>query len=149
MRDTHRVMSEESTTPDLVALMRRLFEAAERDDFDAAMRFFASDAVWESMGLGTRFEGVAAIRGHFEDWRGAYEEYEMELEEVLDLGNGVVFATLAQGGRPAGSTGRVRVREARVATWVDGMFARTTTYLDIDEARAAAERLAEERGRDV
>jgi hypothetical protein len=29
--------------------------------------------------------------------------------------------------------------------WADGLIERTTAFLDIDEARAAAERLAEER----
>jgi hypothetical protein len=33
-----------------------------------------------------------------------------------------------------------------VVTWIDGLIERTTNYFDIDEARAAAERLAEERG---
>ena len=35
---------------------------------------------------------------------------------------------------------------AAVGIWVDGKNVRTTNYTDIDEARAAAERLAEERG---
>jgi hypothetical protein len=30
--------------------------------------------------------------------------------------------------------------------WEDGLIVRVTNYTDIDEARAAAERLAEERG---
>jgi hypothetical protein len=30
--------------------------------------------------------------------------------------------------------------------WADGLIERVTTFLDIDEARAAAERLAQERG---
>jgi hypothetical protein len=37
------------------------------------------------------------------------------------------------------------MRYAVVATWVDGMIERFTTYTNIDEGRAAAERLAEER----
>jgi len=39
------VVPEESTTPDLVELVRRLDEAANRLDFDAAMSFYAPDAV--------------------------------------------------------------------------------------------------------
>jgi hypothetical protein len=39
------------------------------------------------------------------------------------------------------------VRFAGVTTWVDGLVVRNTIYYDIvKEARAAAERLAEERG---
>jgi hypothetical protein len=33
-----------------------------------------------------------------------------------------------------------------VVTWIDGKISRFTVYPDIDEARAAAERLAESRG---
>jgi hypothetical protein len=51
-----------------------------------------------------------------------------------------------QNARPVHSTGFVRIRYAAVTKWVDGMMARITNYSDVDEARAAAERLAEERG---
>ena len=95
-------------------------------------------------GLGT-FEGRDAIRGFFEDWIGAYEQIEDETEEILDLGNGVGFQVVTQRARPAGSTGEVHLRFARVAQWVEGMIERVTTYYDTDEARAAAERPAEKR----
>jgi uncharacterized protein (TIGR02246 family) len=89
-------MSEESTTPDLVELFRRSVEAVNRRDFDAVMSFYAPDSVFEAVtGLGTH-EGTAAIRAFFEDWIGAYEKFEVELEEVWDLGNGVVFAEVVQ-----------------------------------------------------
>jgi hypothetical protein len=58
----------------------------------------------------------------------------------------VTFPVIIQKGRPVGSTAHVRYRIAQVNTWVDGMIVRSTGYNDIDEARAAAERLAEERG---
>jgi hypothetical protein len=51
-----------------------------------------------------------------------------------------------QHARPIGSTAPVQAREALVTEWVEGWAVRVTVYLDIDEARAAAERLAEERG---
>jgi ketosteroid isomerase-like protein len=140
-------MPEESTTPDLVELTRVVFEAVGRRDFDAVLRFFAPDAVYDMSAMGTgTFEGHVAIRNLWEDWWGAYEEYESELEECQDRGNGVVFAVVRQDARPAGSTGRVQQRPAFVSEWAEGMIARTTVYYDIDEARAAAERLAEERG---
>ena len=139
-------MSEDSTTPDLVELTRRAFEAANRRDFDVLMSFFASDAVWEGAGLGTTFEGLAAIRGFWEDWFPSYGELGIEQEEILDLGNGVVFAVLIQKARLVGGSGEVRLRYAAVGVWADGLVVRVTNYTDVDEARAAAERLAEERG---
>jgi uncharacterized protein (TIGR02246 family) len=138
-------MSEESTTPDVVELTHRANEAANRRDFDALLSFFAPDAVLDLSHRGMpSVEGVAAIRDFFEDWFQAYEEFAVELEEVHDLGNGVVFAVVRQNARPAGSAGRVRQREGWVLVWVEGLTVRMTTYGDIDEARAAAERLAEE-----
>ena len=139
-------MAEESTTPDLVELVRRSVQAASDRDLDWVLTHYAPDAVWDMspLGMGT-FEGVEAIRGFMEDWLGAYEEYAMEAEEIVDLGNGVSFAVILQKGRLVGSSGEVRLTYASTGVWVNGVMTRVTNYGDIDEARAAAERLAKER----
>jgi ketosteroid isomerase-like protein len=139
-------MPDESTTPDLVELTRRFLEAANRRDFDAMQSFFATDAVWEGGGLASTFEGVAAIRGFWQEWFGSYEDSEIKPEQVLDLGHGVILGVARQDSRPVGSTGRVQMRMAVISEWVEGMVVRVVVSFDIDEARAAAERLAEERG---
>ena len=139
-------MSEESTTPDLVELTRGLIDATNRGDVDAVMSFYGPRAVWESPPLGTSFKGAAAIRRFFEDWIGTYEDFEMRSEQVLDLGAGVGFAVIRQNGRPARGTGRVQTRMAVTSQWADGKIVRATVDYDVDEARAATERLAEERG---
>ncbi len=139
-------MADESTTPDLVALQTRLADAGSRRDLDAIMAFYAPDGVWDMspMGMGV-FDGQAAARGFIEDWFASYEEYELEAEETLDLGNGVGLRILIQKGRPVGSSGEVQLRYAAVSVWDDGKIVRMTNYNDIDEARAVAERLAQER----
>jgi ketosteroid isomerase-like protein len=143
-RDTWRAMSEESATPDLVELSRRLGEAINRRDFDAVEGFYAPQAAYRRTELGT-FEGAAAIRGLLEDMASSYEEFEGDAEEILDLGNGVTFAVLRARGRPVGSSAEVRIRWAAWALWTECLIERETAYMDIDEARAAAERLAAER----
>ena len=137
-------MTEESTTPDPVELVGRAFEAANRRDLDAVASSFAEDATFDGRALGDHFEGRAAIRSFLETWFGTYEELEFGLEEIRDLGNGVVFAVVVQNGRPAGSAGHLRQREGWVLV-VRGLIARLTIS-EVDEARAAAERLAESRG---
>ena|SRR5690242_18719213 len=139
-------MTEKSTSPDLIELGSRFLEAANRRDLDAMVSFFAPDAVWEGMALRTTLEGVAAIRGFWQDWLVSYEEFWLEPEEMLDLGNGVAFGVVILRGRPVGGSGEVQMRYASVFEWVDGLIVRATFYLDIDAARAAAQRLAEERG---
>ena len=140
-------MPEESTTPDLVELARRSVEAASGRDLDAIMTWYTPDVVWDMspLGMGT-FEGKAAVREFMEDWLASYEDWELRALEVQDLGNAVTFGVLVQKGRPVGSSGEVELRYASVNEWQDGKLARITNYGDIDEARAAAERLAEERG---
>jgi ketosteroid isomerase-like protein len=105
------------------------------------MRFLDRSAV----GLAV-IEGREAIRSFFEEWTGAYDEYEVELEKFRDLGNGVFFQALLQQGRPRGTGESVQLRFAFVVTTEDGLVVdRQASYTDIDEGRAAAERLAEER----
>jgi ketosteroid isomerase-like protein len=140
-------MAEKSMTTDLVKRWRQAAEATERGDFDAVVSVYASDAVWDASlaGVGT-FEGLPAIRSFLEEWIGEYQEYHYEQEAGLDLGNGVVFVVGRVDGRPAGSTGRVRERWAFTSVWAAGVVVRVMVDNDIDEARAAAERLAQERG---
>jgi hypothetical protein len=109
---------------------------------------FAPDAVWNAASAGGLigvWEGREAIRGVFEDWFGAYEDYDAKADEVRDLGNGVTFGVTLHRARPKGSSGFVELRSAAVTIWRDGLIERFTTYTDIDQARAAAERLAKER----
>ena len=112
------------------------------------MRLFAPDAALDvTRGAGVAPQGRAAIRRFVQDWMAAYEELEWMPEELLDVGNGVVFGVVSQQGRPVGVSGYVQQREAWVWVWVESLTLSLTTYpeADIDEARAAAERLAEER----
>ena len=139
-------MSDESTTQDLVELTRHAFEAANRRDIDAVMSFFATDAVTAGQ-VWNLFEGRAAIRGFFEDWFGSFAELRFEVEEFVVLDDRVVLVVVSQDGRPVGANSPLHQREGWTICWsADGLILRLTTYADIDEARAAAERLAEERG---
>jgi len=139
-------MAEESTTPDLVALTRLAFEAANQRDIDAVMSFFAPDAVFEGRALGDIFEGHA-IRAFVEGWWGSFAEVRYQVEGFVVLDDGVVLAVVNQEGRPFGVDGQVHQREGWAICWsVDGLIRRVTVHADIDEARAAAERLAKERG---
>jgi ketosteroid isomerase-like protein len=137
-------MPEKSTTPDPVELVRKQLEALDRRDLDGVMSSVAEDAVFEGR-FGDFFEGRAAIRGLVEDWFSPWEELDFELEEGSDLGGAVVFAVVIQDGCPVGGDGRFRQREGWVYLWVGGSMARLTTS-EVDEARAAAKRLAQERG---
>jgi ketosteroid isomerase-like protein len=140
-------VSEESTTPDLVELMNTMFEADSDQDLDGVMSFYDLDAVWDlgDVGLGT-FEGRAAIRAFVADWWAIWRGHDVEVQEILDLGKGVVYADVREVSQILGSDRQVEQRRAWVSLWAQGKIVRVAVYLDIDVARAAAERLAEEMG---
>ncbi len=139
-------MSEESTTPDLVELVRQAFDAGNRHDVDAIMGFHTPGAVWDlsDQGLGT-FEGVAAIRGWVEDWFGTWADLHLDVLDVVDLGHGVAFSRVREEGRLPDGGGHVEQQRGWVILGDQGKIARTEIYLDIGAGCAAAERLAEER----
>ena len=139
-------MPDEPTTPDLAELAQRLADAINAGDIDAAMSFCAHDAVYDARRVGLRLEGREAIRGFLEEWSGVYGELKMEVREGRDLGHGVGFAVVSQRGRLPNTTAWVQEAFPLVSIWADGLIQHTASYTDIDKARAAAERLAQERG---
>jgi ketosteroid isomerase-like protein len=146
-RDTPRTMSEESTPPDLVELTRHAVESGAAGDVDATLSHYTSESVWDlsRVGLG-EYTGIESIRRFVTDWIGLYEELRVDVREVLDLGGCVTLAVVHMDGRLVGSTAQVAVDYASVVTWSDAAIVRVTHYSDIEDARAAAERLAEELG---
>ena len=118
-----------------------------RGDLDGVMSLFAADAVYDMSAAGLEtFEGAEAIRGFIEDWHRSWEDCRYEEEELLDLGHGVVLSVHREGGRLVGGKGRVEQRVAHLNISANGKIEWLKHFTDIDEARAAAERLAEERG---
>jgi ketosteroid isomerase-like protein len=137
-------MTAESTTPDLVENVRVMLDAADRADFDAVLAFYAADAVWVMASMDVAFEGVEAIRGLWEDWYGLYEDFRVGRPDIRDLGNGVVMAISRVGGRLRGS-GELSQDLAMIYEWSHGQVVRVTG-IRAENGRAAAERLAKERG---
>ena len=138
-------MSQESTNLDLIERARVGMEAFGRGDFDVALSFFTRDAVWDMKG-GETFEGIAAIRAFFDGFYGQFESFAVEHEEIRDLGGEVMLVVNTMSGHPLGATVEVRQRGGFVIEGKGGFAERLTAYTDIDDARAAAERLAKERG---
>jgi ketosteroid isomerase-like protein len=140
-------VSEESTTdPD--EAIRRFVDAVNRRDIDTIRASVSPDLEWDTsrMGLVPAFTGRDAIRRVLEDWGRVYEDFGEVSREYRDLGNGVGLLTVVYRGRPRGGSRFLELRVADVVVWEDGFIQRMTTYPDIDEGRAAAERLAQERG---
>jgi len=140
-------MSEESTAPDPVDSTRQLHRLLNRRDLDAVTELFAPGSVWDASrwGLGSH-QAPTSLRRFLQDWIGSFDVYELTLEKIQDLGNNVVFAVFFHAADLHGGGGSLRVRSSAVLDWGGGQLVGLTSYRDMDEARAAARRLAQERG---
>jgi ketosteroid isomerase-like protein len=138
-------MAEESGTPDPTELVRLVAEALNRRDFDAAERCFAPTVRLVTAASGT-VEGREAVRGLLEDIVGTYETFAIDDEEMRSLGSEVVLAMFVIRGCMAGTSVELKSPFATVSVAVDGLIESYTHYTDPAEARAGAERLAQERG---
>jgi hypothetical protein len=117
-------VNEEFSVPDPVDQVRQFVEAANRvaanrGELDAVPSYLARDSVWDTsrVGIGV-FEGVATIRRFLEDWFGSYEELQVVIDELLDVGSGVVLTVTRQMARPVGTTGYIQQREGWVWVWL-------------------------------
>lgn len=110
------------------------------------MAFFGPESTVDMRGVGLgMYAGLPAIRQFFEWWIGSSDEIEFRLEDVQGLGDGVVFASVRQNARPTGTKEFLRLRYAAVYLWVEGVAVQVTHYRDLEQARGAAEALAESR----
>jgi ketosteroid isomerase-like protein len=139
-----QAVSQEPTTPDL-ELVRRMIEADTFDEWARiAERFFARDALWEAIGERT-FKGREAIVDFVGDYWSTWDDHHHYVEESVDLGDGVIWGIIREHGRIKGSDTYIEARWAFVSLLIEGRCVRFAGYTDLDEGRAAAERLAKDR----
>lgn len=130
------VMSREN-----VEVVRAMWAAYAQGDFEASLEPYAEETVWDD----TRYRPDGAVhlgRGAVVEvartWRGAWDDYEVEAEDVLDAGGDTVAVVLRETGRGKGGGIEMTNRWGVVTTVRDGRIAHTTVYRDPDEALAAA-----------
>jgi ketosteroid isomerase-like protein len=127
-------MSEEN-----VEIIRRMYEAFYRGDFDDALAFFnpevevdASMRVDEGVG-----HGRDAVYAMVARWVGAWDEWREEIEEMRDLGGQVLVAS-KQHGRAKGSGIEVEAHYAVLYEMSGDKIAPLTIYSEVAEALEAA-----------
>jgi ketosteroid isomerase-like protein len=88
-------------TIDKEAIVRRMLDDYLRGDFEQALSAFAEDVEWrDQFGIYHGREGVAQS---VSKWAGTWDEFRMEVAEVLDAGGQDVLVILRQSGRGRGS----------------------------------------------
>ena len=97
-RDNARAMSEEN-----VEVVRALWEAYARDDFDRVLSYCDPYLVMVTLEEGPVY-GLDASRQNYERWRDAWDDPEIAVEEILGAGDRVfVSARFRARGRASGA----------------------------------------------
>ena len=127
-----------------VDIIRRAFEEFSRGGWEPLMgTVWAPEIVWNMAptgipGLGI-YRGFDGLRSSFEDWFSTFpfEEWEQEVEEVIDCGEHVVVLT-RQRGRGSASGAVAELEYAQVVKFRGQKVVRVDVYLDRGQALRAA-----------
>lgn len=127
-------MSEEN-----VAIVRRMYDAHDRGDADAALACFDPEVVMDASHrvdgrVGHGREELVAI---LTEWLETWNDFREEIEEVRDLGHRVLVIS-TQRGRGRGSTIEWENRFAMLYEVQGGKITRWTVYDDLHQALKAA-----------
>ncbi|MEK6328586.1 MAG: nuclear transport factor 2 family protein [Actinomycetota bacterium] len=128
-----------------VEIFRRAFKQFTREGWEPLMgTVWDSEIVWNMSptgipGLGT-YRGFDELRSFFEDWFGAFpfEEWEQELDEVIDCGEQIVVALTRQRGHGSTSGAVTQLEYAQVIKFRGGKVVEVDIYLDRARALEAA-----------
>ena len=127
-----------------VEVFRRAFEAFTRGGWEPLFgTIWAPEIVWDMSpagiaGLGA-YHGYDELRSFFEDWFSTFpfDDWEQELDDVIDCGDEVIVALTRQRGRGTASGVSVELQYAQVITFREGKIVRSVVYTDRDQALEA------------
>jgi ketosteroid isomerase-like protein len=84
------------------------------------------------------YPGLEGAKEFLADWSAAWEEWELDLEELLDADEGRVLAIVRQRGRSKATGLAVEMHFAQLWTVRDGKQVRMEMYAEAAEGRRAA-----------
>jgi ketosteroid isomerase-like protein len=93
---------------------------------------------WSAWPGRPEFHGHDGFREFFAEWTDAYEEWTLEVESIIDAGNGRVVVAARQRGRLRGSDSWVALRAGLLYTVESGLLVRAEVYVSPEEALEAA-----------
>jgi ketosteroid isomerase-like protein len=122
-----------------VEIVRRVIEAAQRGDWDAAIAEYDEAVVLDQSRMpgGGIYYGREGVRDFYVSWVGAWDDFRIKLERVEGVGNRVVDINEVSG-TGKGSGAPVKMRTGNVWTLNHGRVVRHVGYPDAAEALEAA-----------
>lgn len=126
-----------------VEIVRRVYDAlADPGEditalWDPEVEFDVSRDIWGAVVGGGHYRGVEGVRQWMLDLYAAWEQMDIDVEELIDAGDDVV-AVIRVAGRGRVSGIEIEYRPAGVWTIRDGRIARVVWFADRDAALEAA-----------
>jgi ketosteroid isomerase-like protein len=129
-------MSEEN-----VEIVRRMYDAWNRGDFEAALSYIHPDVEWsdppDNPGART-WRGHEGVQGALTAWMGAWEDYRYELRELINCGDDRVLVAGWQTGRGKGSGVEISEENFSVFSVSEGKVVKQRMFRHRAEALQAA-----------
>jgi ketosteroid isomerase-like protein len=122
-------------------VVREMFDAYLRGDFETSLEQFADDVEWETV-FGERFRGREGVAESVRKFSGTWLDYRLELEDALEAGDRVV-AIIRQSGRGKGSGAAVESRMGWLFEIRDGKIVGLRMFEEPEQALVAAGLAAE------
>jgi ketosteroid isomerase-like protein len=121
-----------------VEVVRRMWDAFLRRDFDEALATFDPDVEWDGTNLpdGTISRGHQAIVDHSARWFAMWDDWTIEIGEIVDVDDNVVVFIRERGRSKTGI--EMDERHAEVYTLKDGRIVRRRGFSDPSQALDAA-----------
>lgn len=118
-----------------VAVVRGMWEAFLRSDFETALSAFDADVEWDGTNLpdGTVSRGLDAVVDHMTRWAEMWEIWEVELEDVIDAGENRVIVFFRERGRSKAGLD-VNERHSDLYVTTHGKITYRKGFSDADEA---------------
>jgi len=126
-----------------VEVVREMWAAYARGDFEASLGAYAEDAVWDDTNYrpdGAVHVGLEALVDLVRTWREAWEweTYKVEVEQLHETADGRVAVVLCETGRGRGGGVELTNRWGLVGTVHGGRITHTMVYREPEDALAAA-----------
>jgi ketosteroid isomerase-like protein len=124
---------------DVVAATFRKFKATQRPT-----GFTTPDWVWDMSAFrgwpeNEQYQGDDAFMEFFAKWTEPYDQWDLEIEELVDADDDRVVIIIRQRGRLRGADSWVELRYGTVCTLADGLIERMQVFMTPKEALESAE----------
>ena len=124
-----------------MTLVREALDAYKRGGMDALFEYYAEDIVFAvdpGFPEAGTFRGKDAVRTYSDQWQAMFDEFDWEIERLIEVSDDETLAIFQIYGRGRGSGVRVEMPLAWIITIGAGKAVRIESFLDPTNALEAA-----------